>query len=687
MNVRVFRALFSWRLSAILLSLASLLNLCITDAFGQTAFPEDKVSKVDAKDVERLETRRKALEKAVAEFAAQAEKSGKKLDPQWLADIEVLAKGVEWLVRHNEFFRPNYVALGEQSLALGEGRLSELKAGRRPWENRAGTTIVGYVSQVDGSRQPYALTLPEGFQPDAPKRWPLHVKLHGRGANLNEVAFVKQHEGKKAAKGLEHIEIDVFGRTNNAYRFAGETDVFEAIADAKRRCRIDERRVTLRGFSMGGAGAWHLGLHYPSLWSSVGPGAGFVDFYDYQKVTKKLPFYQHQTLSIYDATDYAMNAFNVPICTYGGELDAQLVASTKMAAKAKTAGAEIKVIIGPKTAHRWHPESEKEFLAFHAAKSKEGRVGYPGLKHIRFITHTLKYNECEWLTIEEMLELYKPAIVEGKVGNDGILRIKTRNVAVLQIARDVTDSVEIDGTLMKLNSAADGLLPGVYYEKGKESWHVQDYETSRSFVSNPDLRKRRNLQGPIDDAFMQPFLCVRGTGKPWVEEQDAWAKWTLGRFEQEFDKWMRGKIHAVDDSKLTEEQIKDHNIILFGDPGSNSVLAKILDRLPVKWTREAIEVNGVKYDPKSHGLSLIYPNPLNKSRYVVINSGHTFHERDFRASNAWLFPRLGDIAVQKFEKLPGKKPGESGAGYKETIVWADLFNPSWRLIPADVPRD
>ena len=33
---------------------------------------------------------------------------------------------------------------------------------------------------------------------------------------------------------------------------------------------------------------------------------------------------------------------------------------------------------------------------------------------IRFSTWTLKYNKCAWLTIEEMLEQYRPAIVESE---------------------------------------------------------------------------------------------------------------------------------------------------------------------------------------------------------------------------------------------------------------------------------
>jgi hypothetical protein len=171
---------------------------------------------------------------------------------------------------------------------------------------------------------------------------------------------------------------------------------------------------------------------------------------------------------------------------------------------------------------------------------------------------------------------------------------------------------------------------------------------------------------------MQPFVCVRGTGTAWNEAQGAWAKWTLERFAGEFDKWMRAKVPVVDDKDVTPELIQSKSLILFGDPGSNSVLGGMLRQLPIRWTKETLEVNGQSYDPATHGVSLIYPNPLNGRRYVVVNSGHTFHTDAFKASNAWLFPRLGDIAVQKFSKKDG--------GYDEETVWADIFDSGWKFV-------
>jgi hypothetical protein len=44
------------------------------------------------------------------------------------------------------------------------------------------------------------------------------------------------------------------------------------------------------------------------------------------------------------------------------------------------------------------------------------------------------------------------------------------------------------------------------------------------------------MQGPIDDAFTAPFLCVRGTGNSWHQATDEFAKANLERFRKEWSK-------------------------------------------------------------------------------------------------------------------------------------------------------
>ncbi|HAA49327.1 MAG TPA: hypothetical protein DCE43_06370, partial [Planctomycetaceae bacterium] len=73
-------------------------------------------------------------------------------------------------------------------------------------------TIRGYYSKIDGSVQPYAVSLPPGINPRSGTRHRLHLKLHGRGGTLNELRFIAQHEGKALSKGQGFVQLDVFGR-------------------------------------------------------------------------------------------------------------------------------------------------------------------------------------------------------------------------------------------------------------------------------------------------------------------------------------------------------------------------------------------------------------------------------------------------------------------------------------------
>ena len=111
-------------------------------------------------------------------------------------------------------------------------------------------------------------------------------------------------------------------------------------------------------------------------------------------------------------------------------------------------------------------------------------------------------------------------------------------------------------------------------------------------------------------------------------------------------------MRVKDDRAVTKDDIANSSLILFGDPGSNRILAQVAGKLPIHWSRQEIALGGQKFTAADHVPVLIYPNPLNPQRYVVLNSGHTFHEAELRGTNALLFPRLGDYAVLRLSGEP-----------------------------------
>src|SRR5262249_30540205 len=149
---------------------------------------------------------------------------------------------------------------------------------------------------------------------------------HGstRPVGMSELNFLSRFdEGDVGTAGpVEHdyIELHPLGRVENCYRWAGETDVFEAIEAVCRNYNIDRDRVVLRGMSMGASGTWHLGLKYPDRFVALGPYCGYVDMHQFSLTPQPnfvkvgdLPSHQEKTLHLLDSIDYAANAGVVPV--------------------------------------------------------------------------------------------------------------------------------------------------------------------------------------------------------------------------------------------------------------------------------------------------------------------------------------------------------------------------------------
>src|SRR5439155_14773773 len=156
-----------------------------------------------------------------------------------LPDVEVYRKAAQWILRYpEEFYVKAYLPNTLRALEEGIRRAKELERGEPSWPRQKGRLVRAYRSRVDGSVQPYGLVIPESY--DGRKAVRLDVLLHGRGATLNEVSFIAAHDATHPVTSeQDFIQLEVFGRGNNAYRWAGETDVFEALDSVQKRYRID----------------------------------------------------------------------------------------------------------------------------------------------------------------------------------------------------------------------------------------------------------------------------------------------------------------------------------------------------------------------------------------------------------------------------------------------------------------
>jgi len=649
---------------------------------AQQKFDAPKITKPDEATMKQILEKTEQLRKAVEELKA------KKIPTDVLIEVEIYLKAAENIIRFEEWYSENSGKWAIQTLDQGLERAKQSEGGKKSWWEPRGKWIVGaYRSRIDDSIQPYAVLLPHEYGQDAKRKWRLDIVLHGRDSSLTEAKFIAAHGTivKPAPKDLDHLQLEVYGRGNNAYRWAGEKDVFEAfgslltLADRTVARPIIPHQIVLRGFSMGGAGTWHIGLHHPFDYAAIGPGAGFTTTHGYiGGLSKELPDYQEKCLRIYDAVDYAENAFNVPVVAYSGEKDPQKAAADNIEKALKGFKEPLRFthLIAPGLEHQmpkeWQEKAEAQFRKYLIPEQTD----VP--ERVRFVTYTTRYNFYGHGFVYSLEHLYQKAIIDS-LWTKKELKIATENVSVICLletpSRPLPAMIEIDGQRIPVKPSSEagrGLFDCACLEKTNGNWSALDQmsDLDKKLRKHGKVFFANNLQGSIDDAFMDKFKVIAPVAVGWYLPCDTYSSTSRERFIREWDKYFRGKLQVCDPVMI--EKKPDENLILFGDPESNPLIAKVLPKLPIIWTKEKLVVNGVEYDSKTHVPVLIYPNPLNPNRYVVLNSGHTFHEADFKGTNALLYPRLGDWAVIK-PTPTAKDP----AAYE--VVAAGLFDENWQF--------
>jgi len=582
----------------------------------------------------------------------------------YVPDVEIFPKAVLFVVELNEIYSTKQVADAKNLLKVGNERLAELKSGKTPWKTATGQVVRGYRSKIDGSVQPYGLIIPED-RPTQGGR--LDIWLHGRSDVLTELVFLGPQMGKPKALATpaKTITLNIYGRFCNAYKFAGEVDVLEAMEHAIREYGCSRDHVALRGFSMGGAGTWHVGAQHIDLFAAITPGAGFVETAEYSKVDAegKVPPtpWERKLFSLYDVPGYVLNLSNRPVYLYCGDEDPARWQGLKMVAAAKARGFEIPELVGPKTGHKYHPETKKQLDALIDAAAEKGRPKAPVT--VSLSTPTLKYNKIDWVTVHGLTEHWVVSEVEATKVGPAKFTVKTKGVTefslgVLEVwPTEGSPEVTVDGKVFK----------GVTrFEKVDGNW-VDPRTLKRT---DPGLQKRHDLQGPIDDAFMGAFVFVRPTGKSSRPQVDAWAK---SEMELAVRKWkvnFRGEVTVVDDTAVTDDLMKARHVVLWGDAESNQVIARLADRLPVKWAGGKVTIGPVSRDAATHAPILIYPNPQASDRYVVLNSGYTFRQGS-DVTNALQTPKLPDFALIDVTVPPSAQwPGK--------VTDAGFFDEGWR---------
>lgn len=120
----------------------------------------------------------------------------------------------------------------------------------------------------------YLLSLPEGYQSDSGKKWPLVVFLHGAGERGDDLNKVAQHGPPRRVKEGVSFPFILAAPQCPADAWWTEQPVLELVDHLEKTYRVDSSKIYLTGLSMGGYGTWHFATLAPGRFAAVAPVCG-----------------------------------------------------------------------------------------------------------------------------------------------------------------------------------------------------------------------------------------------------------------------------------------------------------------------------------------------------------------------------------------------------------------------------
>jgi len=501
-----------------------------------------------------------------------------------------------------------------------------------------GPRVATYRSAVDDSDQPYALYLPNSFKPDKP--YPLVIALHEEESNhifqLKRLFGIPTRFGESGLQALslrtfsapgniDFIAACPFARGSMGYRGIAEQDVYDVLADVKRRFLIDEDRIYLTGSGMGGGGALWLALTRPGDWAAV--AAICPD-------------------TIPGSEELAPNALNLPIRLFQGELDPLVSVESTRAWNRRllNAGAPVEYVEYPGVRHNAWDFAYKNAAIF-AWLAQFRRNAAPN--HIHFVTRSPRYSTAYGLRIDQF-QPGRLAAIDATGNHIQTQSVDAFTIHVGQASWPVMEKpvVTIDTTPIRVprNTA----LTFIKSATGLTLAHPT--VAQRAVPAIADAVSARHI-------YVYPTLGVQTdddlTARRRVAEQAA--SWSTARAH------LNLTLAVKADNAITEDDIETADLVLFGTRETNLLISRFT--LPIELSPAAadygllfIASTGKHYALISSGL------PWWTGAGETHRGGYRFAPEPYR-----LLTTFGDYILFK--------------GSLANVVSEGLYDSNWKIPP------
>lgn len=507
--------------------------------------------------------------------------------------------------------RPTTVRLvSADGKALDEATLK--LRNRPPGEARKRT----FISAIDGSVQYYGwvpATTEEGG-----RRPGLVLTLHGAS-----VEGIGQAAAYRPKPGL-HL---VAPTNRRPYGFDwedwGRKDAIEVLDMASAALGVDPLRTYLTGHSMGGHGAWHVGVTFPGRFAAIAPSAGWISMFSYAGASR--PESPDPVDEMFaragnpsDTLALERNLAGLGVYVLHGDADDNVPVSQArtMRGRLGTFHPDFVYYERPGAGHWWGNECVDwpplfAFLREHELKPVDQ------IRRVDFVTMTPAVSaRFGWATIEAQQKALAPSAVHltydpARKRFEGT----TENVSRLSLATPTSPvDATIDGRKLEGLTADGGRVRLARSRAGE--WSAQSDPTS-PVLKNPERC------GPFKEAFNRRFVLAYGTaGTP---EENAWSL-ARARYDAEVF-WYRGNgsVDVIPDVALLDpsraDEFLDRSVILYGHATSHAAWTSLLGDGPVRVDRGVVRIGDREIKGDDLACLFVRPRPGSAVASVGVVSG------------------------------------------------------------------
>ena len=487
-------------------------------------------------------------------------------------------------------------------------------AGKAAARKRAyGFYRLAYRDDVDGSPQFCRAYLPGGY--DTGKKWPLVVRIHGYNpANPDYVRWWSVDSRHNMAD-VEYagrqgvIYMEPHGRGNTTYLGLGDQDIVRVVQLAKREFSVDEDRVYLAGDSMGGWGTWNVGTRHPDLFAAIAPIYGGADYHSQmtEEQLAKLSTVDRFVEDKQSSWSMADGLLNMPILVHHGDVDRSVnVDFSRYGVRMlERWGYNVRYVEMPGYGH----EDLNILGSVIDWFVGQRRVASP--RHVRIRTAELQNASAYWARLEQAERPNEFMIADAELVAPNTIRMDTTNVRSLVLA----PGAGLVDTSKAVKVVWNGEARETRVENGQIKLRAAGYEP-------PAMEKNARVAGPLGDIFNTPFAIVVGTASADSAMREVCQR--KGEAATNFWKqWQRQAPRVFKDSEISDQDAARYSLLLIGGTDANLVARRLAGKLPVEVAADHIAVGGRSFAARDARVQMIYPNPLNAERYVVLVASAT----------------------------------------------------------------